>query len=154
MASDGQGRHGHTRFFSAETLLHLLELLHGNAHAKRLPARARGQKEKRRDEVRRGVEEFLSSVVLHKPILRMASAIVRRSVLRLHGRADERRRQIVILPLLVALRLTGRRRRGVAGLRTRLPHLLVDVAVRGRMLGDGRGIIIIHRCGNISTHRR
>lgn len=34
--------------FAAEALLHLFELLPGNAHAKRLPAAARRQKQKRR----------------------------------------------------------------------------------------------------------
>jgi len=53
---DGAGREargigqGHrARFFAAEALLQLLELLPGNAHAKRLPAAARRQKQKRRE---------------------------------------------------------------------------------------------------------
>jgi len=37
------------RRFAIEALLHLLELLPGNAHAKRLPPPAQRQKEKRRE---------------------------------------------------------------------------------------------------------
>jgi hypothetical protein len=45
------------RRFAVEAPLHLLKLLPGNAHTNRLPARADGQKQKRRDEFGRGVRE-------------------------------------------------------------------------------------------------
>jgi hypothetical protein len=46
---DGRGNRGAARGPAVEARLHLLELSDGNAHAKRLPAMARRQKEKRRD---------------------------------------------------------------------------------------------------------
>src|ERR1039458_3061658 len=46
---DGRGNRDDTRRLAFEARLHLLELSHGNSHAKRLPATARRQKQKRRD---------------------------------------------------------------------------------------------------------
>jgi len=55
--------------FAVEAPLHLLKLLPGNAHTNRLPARADGQKQKRRDEFGRGVRENFRLNGLREPVL-------------------------------------------------------------------------------------
>src|ERR1035437_5477114 len=126
---DGRGDRDDARRFAAETLLHLLELLHGNSHAKMLPAEAGGQKEKRREAAIAAAAEAASSMILFV-LVRTAVGVVRRLALS-RGRILRRRldavrrgddRVLALLNALLALRRTIRCRRcGRCGRRGELP---------------------------------
>src|SRR5664280_1188942 len=115
---DGRGDRDDARRFAAETLLHLLELLHGNSHAKMLPAEAERQKEKRREVAIAALAKEASSMILFVLVLvRAAVGIARRLALSrsriLRRRLDAvRRGDDRVLALLRTIRCRRCRRRG------------------------------------------
>src|ERR1035437_899255 len=104
---DGRGDRDDARLFAAETRFHLLELLHGNSHAKMLPAEAGGQKEKRREVAIAAFAKEASSMILFV-LVRAAGGIARLLALS-RGRILRRRLDAVrrgddrVLALLNAL---------------------------------------------------
>jgi hypothetical protein len=121
------------RLSAVQAFLHLLKLLPGNAHANRLPAAARRQKQKRRAIAGAARMNRMASMILRHPTLHPAIAALRTRLRRRGGRAAARGGLRVILTRGAALN-----RRWLTKFRARLGPLAGDEAIVVRRLNARR----------------